>query len=242
MLRQRKRTLKKHEFHVNDPVFWVFTKKEIVWGLFFVIVGSFISFVPIIPNDDPVKIFTTFLVFFIIITVWMATKKITAYHFAIKIEHSDWKLTHWWWFTRAYFRKPLPLGLIAPFFLAIFTIGFLKPFAFLQFDYVDIPARRLLKKHGPRQKARKEAINEQDPAYTAASGMYALLILALIGVMIKPFLPAFGADLAKYSIYYGIWNLLPAGQLDGTKIFFGTTVLWSFLVLVYFISFLFVFI
>ena len=66
--------------------------------------------------------------------------------------------------------------------------------------------------------------------------MYALLILAIIGTLLKPYLPSFGADLAKYSIYFGIWNLLPIGQLDGTKIFFGTTVLWFFLAIIYTIS------
>jgi hypothetical protein len=236
VLKFQQKTFRKHKIDVADPVFWVFTKKEIIWMSIFIVIGSFIGFVPLIPNEDPKKILLTLLIFSIIIITNIATKKIIAPHFAIKIEHSDWKLIQWGWFKRAYFKKPLPLGLIAPFFLAIFTIGKLKPFTFFQFESKNIEEKRILKRHGPRPTRRKELINEEDLGYTAASGMYALLILAIIGTLLKPYFPSFGADLAKYSIYYGIWNLLPIGQLDGTKIFFGTTVLWFFLAIIYTIS------
>jgi len=81
-------------------------------------------------------------------------------------------------------------------------------------------------------------MNEEDLGYVAASGFYFLLIIALLGVFLKPYFPVFGADLAKFSIFFGIWNLLPLGQLDGTKLFFGTTVLWTFLLILYTISFI----
>ena len=236
VLKLQQKTFKKHKIDIADPIFWVFTKKEIIWMLIFIVIGSFISFIPLIPNDDPTKISLTLLIFSIIIITNLATKKIIAPHFAIKIEHSDWKLIHWGWFKRAYFKKPLPLGLILPFFLAIFTLGKLKPFTFFQFEAKNLKEKRILKSHGSRPEIRKELINEEDLGYTAASGMYALLILAIIGILLKPYFPSFGADLAKYSIYFGIWNLLPIGQLDGTKIFFGTTVLWFFLAIIYTIS------
>jgi hypothetical protein len=156
-----------------------------------------------------------------------------AYHYAIKIEHTDWKLIRWWWYTRAHFKIPLPIGLIVPFFLAIFTIGYLKPFSFLQFDAENIEEVRILKKHGPRGSRRKELINEADLGYTAATGFYVLLFLALIGFLLKSYFPYFGYNLTKYSIYYGVWNLIPGSQLDGSKIFFGTTLLWSFLAILF---------
>ena len=242
MLRTRKKVRKVHEYNVGDPVFWVFTKKELIWMFIFIIIGSFISWIPVIPNDDPAKIITTILVFSTIIPIWIATKKLVSPHYSIKIEHTDWKLIQWWWFVRAYFKKPLPLGLIAPFFLAIFTLGYLKPFAFFQFDFENVPETRILKRHGPRASRRKEVITEQDLAYTAAWGMYALLGLAIVGLLLKPLLPNYGAELAKYSIFYGLWNLLPAGQLDGTKIFFGTTVQYTFILILYTLSLMFIFI
>ena len=222
MVQPRIHILRRHKKEISDPEFWIFTKKEIIWILIFIIIASFISFIPIIPNDNPTKILTTLLIFSIIIVTNLATKKIISEHYAIKIEHKLWTLQRWGYYERSYFKKPFPIGLIAPFFLAIFSLGYLKPFTFFQFEAENLPAKRLLKAHGQRRAHRKEEINEEDLGYTAASGFYALLLLALIGIIIKPYLPSFGADLAKYSIYFGIWNLLPLGQLDGSKLFFGT--------------------
>lgn len=236
MLKQRIKVFKDSNPKISDPILWVFTKKEIIWMIIFIIIASFISFIPLIPNDDPLKIFLTILIFSLIIILTTAVKKMSAYHYAIKIEHSDWKLIRWWWYTRAHFKIPFPLGLIVPFFLAIFTIGYLKPFSFLQFDAENIEEVRILKKHGPRGSRRKEFINEADLGYTAATGFYVLLFLALMGILVKPYFSFFGYGLTKYSIYYGIWNLIPASQLDGAKLFFGTTLLWSFLVIVFLIS------
>ena len=117
--------------------------------------------------------------------------------------------------------------------MAIFTIGYLKPFTFFQFNAENIEEVRILKKRGPRGSRRKEFINEADLGYTAATGFYMLLFLALIGLLLKPYFPSFGYDLTKYSIYFGFWNLLPASQLDGSKLFFGTTLLWSFLIILF---------
>ena len=236
VLKLQQKIIKKHKIDIADPIFWVFTKREITWMLLFIIIGSFISFIPIIPNDNPVKILLTLLVFSIIIITNLATKKITAHHYALQIEHSDWKLVQWWWQKKAGFKKPFPLGLILPFLLAILSLGNLKPFTFFQFKAKDLSERRILKRHGPRLIRRKELPSESDYGYTAASGFFALIILAIIGTLLKPYFPAFGADLAKYSLYFGIWNLLPIGQLDGAKVFFGTTLLWSFLAIIFTIS------
>ena len=46
------------------------------------------------------------------------------------------------------------------------------------------------------------------------------LVLAVVAYIIGQ------PDLARYSIYFSVWNLLHLGQLDGTKIFFGSRILW----------------
>jgi len=222
---------------VSDPIFWIFTKKELIWILIFIIIGAFISFIPIIPNDDPTKILTTISIFTIIIVGNLATKKITSKHYDMKIEHDLWTFQRWGYYERSYFKKPVPIGLLAPFSLALFSLGYLKPFTFFQFNAEKIPGKKLLKSRR-RWLHRREEINEEDFGYVAASGFYFLLILALIGVFMQPYFPSFGSELAKFSIFFGIWNLLPFGQLDGTKLFFGTTVLWTFLLILYTISFI----
>ena len=230
---------KRHKSVVNDPDFWIFTKKEIILIILFIIIASFISFIPLIP-ENPIKILAAILVFSIIIPINIIVKKITSSYYAIKIEHRIWEIKRWGYYERSKFKKPVSTGLILPFFLAFFSLGYLKPFTFFQFDAENLPRERLLKARGQRRAERREVINEEDLAYTSASGFYALLLLTILGLLIKPFLPEFGFNLAKYSIYYGLWNLIPFGQLDGTKLFFGTFVGWIFITILYLISLLFI--
>lgn len=217
---------------VSGPEIWVFTKKEISWIIIFIIISSFISFIPKIPTDV-LKILITVLIFAIIIFTSIIVKKLVAPYYAIKIEHRVWELQRFGYSEKSYFKKPLPFGLILPFFLSIFSFGYIKLFTFFQFDAENIPEKRLLKARGERKPQRKETINESDLAYTSAAGFYALILLALIGLFIKSFLKLdFGADLAKYSIYYSIWNMVPFSQLDGTKLFFGSVIAWIFILII----------
>jgi len=238
-MRFRQKLPKRHKSSVNDPDFLIFTKKEIVWMILFIIIASFISLLSPEAKIYPSKILPTILIFSIIIITSISVKKIVSKNYAIKIEHKSWELQRWGYYKRSKFKKPVPIGIILPFFIAFFSIGFIKPFTFFQFDVENLPKKRLLKAKGERKAQRKEVIGEEDIAYTAASGFYALLLLALIGYLISNFLNLdFGLNLTKYSIYYGLWNLIPFGQLDGTKLFFGTTIAWIFITLLYIISLL----
>ncbi len=229
---KRYKSLKRHPRIVSDPEVGIFTKKELSWIIVFIIISSFISFIPKIPTDI-IKILMNILIFTIIIFTCITVKKLVAPHYAIKIEHGMWELQRWGYYERSYFKKPLSFGLILPFFLSIFSLGYIKPFTFFQFDAENIPERRLLKARGERKPQRKETINEEDIAYTSAAGFYALILLALIGLFIKSFLNFdFGTDLAKYSIYYSIWNMIPFSQLDGTKLFFGSIITWIFILII----------
>jgi hypothetical protein len=208
------------------------TNKEIVSIIIAIIIASFISFLPIIPNDDPVKILTTLIIFSIIIFSSIFTKRIVAKHFSIRIEHKFFEFSRWAFTKRSYFQKPIPMGAIFAFALGLFSLGYLKPFAFFQFNAENITKRRRLRNVGQRRAVRKEAyyINETDLGYTAASGFYALLILALIGSIISLIFDLkIGSDLAKYSIFYNLWNLVPYGNLDGSKLFFGVFYGWIFI-------------
>ncbi len=100
----------------------------------------------------------------------------------------------------------------------------------LQFESQNVQATRLLRQKGKRRGFRKEEMNDADPAFTAVWSYYALLGLAIIGSLIS------FPELAKYSIYYGLWNLIPLGHLDGMKIFFGSILSWVILVFIYIVS------
>lgn len=237
MVQQRLHIFRRHVKKISEPEIWIFTKREIALIIIFTIIGTFISFIPLIPTNL-IKILTFILIFIIIIITNLSIKKLIAPYYAIKIEHKDWELIRWGYYERSHFKKPFPIGLTFPFFMAILTLGYLKPFIFFQFDAENIPQKRLLKAHGQRRAVRKEVISEEDLAYTSAAGFYALLLLALVGLILKPYFPEFGFNLSKYSIYFGFWNLLPFSQLDGSKLFFGAPIAWVFITLLYLIALL----
>jgi hypothetical protein len=233
--------VKKPEYKVSDPDLWIFTKKELIWMIIVVPIATFISFIPIIPNDEPIKILTRTLIFFLIIFTSVTVKKLKAPSFSIKIEHKIWEFQRWGLYERSRFKKPVPMGLIFPFFLGIFSLGYLKPFVFLQFDFEDDLNRRKLSQKGYKRAVRKDYLNQEDYGYTSAWGFYAVLFLAIIGGSLSfQYNLEFGADLAKFSIYYGLWNLVPFGQLDGSRLFFGVFWGWIFITILYLIGLLFV--
>jgi hypothetical protein len=121
------------------------------------------------------------------------------------------------------------MGLILPFFFSIISLGIIKPFMLLQFNAENIMKKRIQRARGEGMYRRTE-INESDLGFTSAWGFWALILLAIIGYFLKQ------PELTKYSIYYGIWNLLPLGQLDGMKLFFGSLINWILLVIVYIVS------
>ncbi|MDD5193938.1 MAG: hypothetical protein PHF67_05135 [Candidatus Nanoarchaeia archaeon] len=206
-------------------IHWNFTKKEVVWTIIAIILFGFITGISY--KNDTITIdysLSSLIVPILVVLTSILTKKIIGNIRCIEIEHSVWKFQRWGWYLRSYFKKPFPIGLALPFFLSIFSLGIIKPLAILQFDAKNIPEKRILRRVG---RIRKMEINEYDLSITAASGFYALLVLSIIGIIFKY------PELAKYSVYYGIWNMIPFGGLDGTKLFFGNAYHWIVLVILH---------
>jgi len=201
------------------------TKKEIVWVIIAILImGFMISF-----SLSPTYSLKILLISAIIITTSVLTKKIAGEFFNIKVEHKTLEFQRWGYYKRSHFKKPIPLGLIIPFFFSVITLGMIKPFTLLQFDAENLYKKRIQRARGESEYRRTE-INESDLGFAVAWSMWALILLAIIGFFIKQ------PELTKYSIYYGCWNLIPLSNLDGIKLFFGSFINWCLLVLVYIIA------
>ncbi len=174
---------------------------------------------------------TGLIIAFAIITVNILTKKIMASYLEAEIEQKIWHFQRWGYYTRSQFKKPKPIGAILPFILVwlSYPTGFLKLLTFLQFD-VKPTSARAAKRHGLH---RYIEMTEWHIALIAGIGIFANLVLAIIAYIIgNPIM----LDIAKYSIYYAAWNMLPISQLDGTKIFFGSRILYTLLAILTLIS------
>lgn len=201
----------------------MFTNKEVAWIVISIIIFEFMVLFPMPNPFNPIIL----LVPVIVILTSVFTKKLAANVLSIRIEHKMWEFYRWGFYRRSYSKKPFPMGLVFPIALTIFSLGSIKPFVFLQFEYENIHEKRLLRERGRK---RRMEINDSDPGFTAAWGFYSLLLLAIIGAVFK------FPELIKYSIYYGAWNLVPFGSLDGMKLFFGSIIAYAFLVLFYIIA------
>lgn len=173
------------------------------------------------------------LVFAIIITlVPIIIKKAVALYYDARLEHEilfwqrygfkpHWKLA-----------KPIPLGIILPLFVTVFSLGIVKLMTFLSYESYALK-RRAAKRHGYYSYTE---MTDWHNGLIGASGIVSLLALSLISY----FFPFQGADLlSRLSAYYAFWNTLPFLKLDGAQIFFGSRIIYTILgiIVLIFLSF-----
>lgn len=196
----------------------LFTPKEVVWILIAIIIATFIAIFPA-ANNIPLVFAPA-----IAILINVIVKKISAEYYNIEIRYRIWEFQRYSYYERGKLKNPFPIGLFLPFLLSLLSTGIIKSYALLQFDYKNLPRRRMLKRSGNMLYRRTE-INEGDPAFTALWGTYALILVGIIAILVDY------KELAYFAITYNLWNLIPFGSLDGSRIFFGSMIGWILVVI-----------
>lgn len=194
--------------------------KEILSLLIAMIIFAFVVSFPDLNNFA-----LMFLFGFIIIFIYVLTKKLVAYYLETDIEMKIWSFQRYGLYERSYFKKPIPIGIILPFILTILSFGYIDWIALLQTDE-KASKYRVAKRHDFYSFSE---LTEWHIGLIAASGIIASLILAIIAYLINQ--PILG----KFAIFYASFNMIPIGKLDGTKIFFGSKILWVILAVFCFI-------
>lgn len=179
------------------------------------------------------------LVSAVIILVSVFCKKLTAKIIDIKIEHRFWQVERVWFGRSRYLKNPAPAGVIIPAIFSLISNGFITCFSLLQFESKALPAKAV-KKYGVK---RFSEIMEWDLCMIGFYGIFGLFLLSMVAKLFSSYF--FGLDLmllSKYSFYYALWNLLPLSSLDGAKMFFGSSRLYIFTLILALIFGLIVFI
>ena len=159
-------------------------------------------------------IISALLICFFILIINIFAKKIVARYYDISIEHKILGWQRYGIYKRSYFPVSLPAGVILPFILSIISIGYFLFLTFLQFEVTPL----LSKVKKAVGLYRFSEVTEGEIEWIAAWGIIITLLASIIAYIIG------GETLilfAKLSIYYAFWNIIPLGNLDGTKIFFG---------------------
>ena len=158
----------------------------------------------------------------IIIAFSVLVKKFTAYLLDADVEHEIWQMSNYGFKPSFHFKKPVPTGIILPLIVTLFSLGTIKFMPLLTYE-----TRAL--KHRASKRFGFYSFKEMTDFHNGligAAGIFFVLLLSLITYL----LPASNLEyLAKMSVYYAFWNLLPVSKLDGTQILFGSRILWAVL-------------
>ena len=186
----------------------MFKLKELVHLVLAVVLFSFLIW----SFSDPGRILFSFIVSSVVILVNVLAKKLTGRYLHLGVEMKIWELKRWGYYQRSELKKGVPVGVFIPFLVAFVSIGAIKVLTFLQTE-VSTTIRRVVKKRGGFD--RYAELTEWDNWKVIASGMFFNLGLVFVYLIFKNDLTL---EIAKYSVYYVMWNLLPIGKLDGMKI------------------------
>lgn len=171
----------------------------------------------------------TLILIFIVITVNIFAKKIAGYYFEADVETSLWEIKRYGFLgaiSRGFmhpsrkFKQPIPMGALMPIIVKVLSLGYINWLASLTFD-VKAKKYRTAKRHGFYSFSE---MTEFHIGLIAAAGILTNLIFAIIGYLIG------ATDFARLNIYYAFFNMIPVSDLDGNKIFFGSLIIWSFLI------------
>ncbi|MEM4270538.1 MAG: hypothetical protein QXO70_00390 [Candidatus Pacearchaeota archaeon] len=154
-------------------------------------------------------------IFSLIILTSIFTKKIIGYFLEIDVTTQIWNFQQYGFASRHKFKKPIPIGVLLPIFLFIFSYNNIKWLATMQTEFEIKPTKKIRK----RKPWSFPEIRELDIALICFSGIISIIILALITFSLS-------REIAKLCLFYAFFNLLPIGKLDGTKLFFSSRVIY----------------
>lgn len=194
-------------------------KKEITHIIIALILMTLILtlFTPNLLTKTGLIFIATILLFSILILLSNFLGKFLAGKYTgIKISHEIWKFQRYWFTKKRHLKKPFPIGLILSPILFLLSNGRIKALTFLQTN-LKPKTERILKKRGKKSFYELE---EFDIALIIFWGLTGVLILSLLANLLN------FPSLAKLSIYYVIWNIIPISKLDGTQLFLGSRALY----------------
>lgn len=162
-------------------------------------------------------LFIVSLVYFaIILAVYITGKKLIAYYLEIQTQEKVWSFQRYWLGPRDYVNIPIPIGLILPFLFAILSMGYAKWFAVTTTEVKTTPARAV-KRHDFYSFAE---LTEWHLACISSAGVILVMITSFFAYLLN------FPELAKLCIYFSFFNMLPLPGLDGSKVFFGSRILY----------------
>jgi hypothetical protein len=163
-----------------------------------------------------------FMFVLLVLLVNILSKKAMAYQYEATLETKIWQGKRFGFKRERELKNLVPVGIFAPVLITLVTLGNFFLFTVLE-SSVEGTSARASKRHG---RFRFTEMTDSNISMIMSMGVIANLILAVIAYLINL------GTLAEISIYYAFYSLIPFGNLDGTKIFFGTRNFWFALMII----------
>ena len=155
------------------------------------------------------------LIALLVLTINVLGYKIAARFFDSHAELQHWTVSRYGFNTSRTFARPFPIWAFLPVGLVIITFGAIK-WPWLAVTTFETSPLIL------RERRAFSRVSEWDTALIAVGGLFLSLLAAFIG-RVGGF-----EEFAKLSLWFVFFNLIPLGNLPGSKIFFGSKFLWIF--------------
>lgn len=179
---------------------------------------------------DSLSIVLTTLIMLATIGANIVAKKLSGNYFEANVKTKFWEIERYGFYKYAKFKKSIPMPWL-PLILSFLSYGYIWWLAIVQFD-ISPRVERVAKKHGFHStKKRYSSMTGHHLAIITAFGIFANLILAIVGYIFAGNISWMGL-LSKINVYYAMWSLVPISNLDGSKILFGNRPLWFTLVVI----------
>jgi Zn-dependent protease len=193
---------------------------QIIIAIF--VLALVIGFLPIVALDLS-DIGLAILASFLIIITNIAAKKITARQLDASIENKIWLMSRFGFKPSQSFKKSIPIGLILPLFVTVFTLGAGKIMTIITYETHTLK-RRAARRFGHYSFTE---MTEFHIALIGAAGIITTLTLSFIAYWIP------GLEyVSRAAAFYAFFNLIPFSKLDGSQIFFGSRTLWYSLAII----------
>ena len=159
----------------------------------------------------------------IVFFVYIVSKKLMASYLDSEEETKIWMFERYGLYESSHLKTPIPLGILAPIVVSVLTLGYVNWFAIFESDIKSTSARAS-KRHDFYSFSE---LTEWHIGLIPAAGIVGCFFLSVLAYFFNY------PELAKLSMFFAAFNLIPLGKLDGAKIFFASrnAILWIVLVI-----------
>ena len=164
-----------------------------------------------------------FLFAFILIAVNILGKKIMARKLDAGVNHKIWHFQQFGFKEAERLKSPAPFGIIIPLIFSAVSLGKIKFMTVMTYETTALK-RRAARRHGPF------SFTEMTDWHNALIGAAGIIITLLLSLVVY-FIPGM-EPLSRLAAFYAFFNMIPFSNLDGSKIFIGSRVLWYSLAII----------